>query len=121
MEDFYCSFCGKRKGEVKRLVSGPRVFICNECVGRCREVIGPRPPASDEHDPSARTTMEEMPTQFPPADEDEDVTAEKRPPDDRHCSFCGKARHKVGTLVSGPSVTICNECVELCEDVAAGD
>ena len=118
MDDFFCSFCGKRKGEVKKLVSGPRVFICNECVGRCREVIGPRPPAADEPDPLARTTMEDIVAQLPV--DDEDVTAEKRPPDDHHCSFCGKPKHKVAHLVSGPSVYICNECVELCEDVNAG-
>ncbi len=29
---FYCSFCGKTKEEVQRLVAGPNVFICNECV-----------------------------------------------------------------------------------------
>ena len=41
MDDLVCSFCGKRKGEVKRLMSGPRVYICNECVVLCREIIGP--------------------------------------------------------------------------------
>ena len=117
MDDFFCSFCGKRKGEVRKLVSGPRVFICNECVARCREVIGPRPPASDEPDPLARTTMEDILAQLPV--DDEDVTVEKRPPDDKHCSFCAKPKHKVTHLVSGPAVYICNECVELCEDVAA--
>ena len=122
-DDFFCSFCGKRRGEVKKLVSGPRVFICNECVGRCREVIGPRPAAVDEPDPLARTTMEDILAQLPPhaqlPTDDEDVTAERRPPDDNHCSFCGKPKHKVSHLVSGPAVYICNECVELCEDVAA--
>lgn len=116
MDDLFCSFCGKRRGEVKKLVSGPRVFICNECVARCREVIGPRPPATDEPDPLARTTMEDILAQLPV--DDEDVTVEKRPPDDQHCSFCGKPKHKVSHLVSGPAVYICNECVELCEDVA---
>lgn len=34
----YCSFCGKRHDEVGYLVSGPTVFICNECVELCREI-----------------------------------------------------------------------------------
>jgi ATP-dependent Clp protease ATP-binding subunit ClpX len=34
-----CSFCGKRKAEVERLIAGPGVYICNECVGLCNDVI----------------------------------------------------------------------------------
>ena len=33
------------------------------------------------------------------------------------CSFCGKAQTEVGTLVSGPGVFICDECVQLCQAV----
>jgi len=29
---FYCSFCGKAQDEVKKLIAGPSVFICNECI-----------------------------------------------------------------------------------------
>jgi len=39
MDDFRCSFCGKRRREVKKLISGPRVFICDECVALCNEII----------------------------------------------------------------------------------
>jgi hypothetical protein len=34
-----CSFCGKAKSEVGRLIAGPGVYICNECVGLCNEII----------------------------------------------------------------------------------
>jgi hypothetical protein len=34
-----------------------------------------------------------------------------------HCSFCGKSQHNVKKLIAGPSVCICDECVELCEDI----
>lgn len=39
--------------------------------------------------------------------------------DDRllHCSFCGKSQHEVRKLIAGPSVFICDECVELCNDI----
>ena len=39
MDDFHCSFCGKRRREVRKLISGPRVFICDECVGLCNDII----------------------------------------------------------------------------------
>jgi len=119
-DEFSCSFCGKRKGEVRKLVSGPRVFICNECVVLCRDILGPRPPAPpEEDDDSGRRTIEEMPSL--PASDDEDVTTERRPPDDRHCSFCGRDKTAVERLINGPTVFICNECVELCEEIVASD
>ena len=34
-----------------------------------------------------------------------------------HCSFCGKNQHEVRKLIAGPSVFICDECVELCNDI----
>lgn len=34
-----CSFCGKTQGEVKQLIAGPNIFICNECVELCNEII----------------------------------------------------------------------------------
>ena len=34
-----CSFCGKREGQIKRLVAGPGVYICNECVELCWDII----------------------------------------------------------------------------------
>jgi ATP-dependent protease Clp ATPase subunit len=36
---YRCSFCGKAQTEVKTLVAGPGVFICDECVQLCREII----------------------------------------------------------------------------------
>lgn len=35
-----CSFCGKRQEQVRRLIAGPGVFICNECVGLCNGILG---------------------------------------------------------------------------------
>ena len=35
----YCSFCGKSQYDVKKLIAGPTVFICNECVDLCTEII----------------------------------------------------------------------------------
>jgi ATP-dependent Clp protease ATP-binding subunit ClpX len=38
-DGLYCSFCGKHRTEVDQLVSGPGVFICNECVELCMEIV----------------------------------------------------------------------------------
>jgi ATP-dependent Clp protease ATP-binding subunit ClpX len=40
-----CSFCGKAKSDVGRLIDAPGVYICNECVGLCDEFLeeGHRP------------------------------------------------------------------------------
>lgn len=34
-----CSFCGKQQDEVKKLIAGPDVFICDECVGLCNDIL----------------------------------------------------------------------------------
>ncbi len=40
---------------------------------------------------------------------------------DLHCSFCGKSQQEVRKLIAGPSVYICDECVELCNEIIAED
>ena len=37
--NFRCSFCGKSQEEVKKLIAGPTVYICNECIELCNEVM----------------------------------------------------------------------------------
>src|SRR5699024_12318828 len=35
----YCSFCGKSEHEVRKLIAGPSVFICDECVDLCNDIM----------------------------------------------------------------------------------
>ena len=35
----YCSFCGKSQHEVRKLIAGPSVFVCDECVEMCNDII----------------------------------------------------------------------------------
>ena len=35
----YCSFCGKSQHEVRKLIAGPSVFVCDECVDLCNDII----------------------------------------------------------------------------------
>ncbi len=34
-----CSFCGKSQKQVKKLIAGPGVYICDECIGLCNEIM----------------------------------------------------------------------------------
>ncbi len=51
-EDLMCSFCGKTQDEVKKLIAGPSVYICNECIEMCEEIIAEEL-GSDSADESA--------------------------------------------------------------------
>jgi ATP-dependent Clp protease ATP-binding subunit ClpX len=39
MDDLHCSFCGKHQDEIEKLIAGPGVYICNECVGLCDQIL----------------------------------------------------------------------------------
>ncbi len=52
----YCSFCGKSQHEVKKLIAGPSVFICDECIDLCADIV------QDEVAEEARAVKEGLPT-----------------------------------------------------------
>ena len=37
--NLHCSFCGKSQKEVKKLIAGPTVYICDECIELCNDII----------------------------------------------------------------------------------
>jgi len=47
----YCSFCGKSQHEVKKLIAGPNVFICDECIDLCTDIITEEISQAPEADP----------------------------------------------------------------------
>jgi len=51
----YCSFCGKSQHEVKKLIAGPSVFVCDECVELCNDII------SEELQEQAASSVEKLP------------------------------------------------------------
>ena len=57
---FHCSFCSKAQMDVVVLVSGPGVFICNECVKLCDAIIAAQPTKPTE--PAAIMTPDKAPT-----------------------------------------------------------
>jgi len=44
----YCSFCGKNQHEVRKLIAGPSVFVCDECIALCNDIIREESQISDE-------------------------------------------------------------------------
>jgi len=96
---FHCSFCGKRKGEVKSLVAGPNAFICDECVALCRDIINK----------DAKAPQSPPPPPLGPSLGQEDV----------RCSFCGRNEDEVRKLIAGPVVYICDVCIARAEGVVA--
>ena len=91
-----CSFCEKKQSEVSKLIAGPQVFICNECITTCSQVIG-------EGEPSGKITL---------------ILEQQA---ETGCSFCGKKPVEVNRIVGVPKALICNECIKICEEILKGD
>ena len=84
-----CSFCSKSKDEVNRLILGPSIQICNECVATCDTLL-----------------------------QGETVSGWAMSTKGR-CRFCGRSTDNVDHLIEQQKqdATICNHCFELCVDV----
>lgn len=54
-DDLKCSFCGKTQEQVRRLVAGPNVYICDECIDLCQEII------EEEFDVDFEEDFEDLP------------------------------------------------------------
>jgi hypothetical protein len=91
-----CSFCEKKQAEVSKLIAGPQVFICDECILICSQVIA-------DGEPSGKITL--IPGE----------QAEVR------CSFCGKNPVEVNRIVGVPAARICNECIKICDEILKAD
>lgn len=100
-----CTFCGRSQREVRKLIAGPGVYICDECVGLARRVV------------SSRGATATQPGRIRPVLEQDGGT---------RCHFCGKRRDEVagmaampaesGATLAGPAAT-CVECLSLCNEI----
>lgn len=96
-----CSFCGKHQKQIKKLIAGPGVYICNECIHRVHAVFAA----------AGKTASTRIATIVQVSDDDR---AER-------CSFCGKRRHQVAAMASTGHKQICNECTGLCDEIISED
>jgi ATP-dependent protease Clp ATPase subunit len=95
---YRCSFCSKSQDQVRQLVAGQGVFICDECVAHLYRITQgelPQVTRGDATGPS-RSALSAA-----------------------RCSFCGKQREQVQGMVAGKGVHICDECTALCGDIFA--
>ena len=92
-----CSFCGKSKKQVEVLIGVPQVYICGRCVSHAHAVIAE--PGRTASTPIA--TLQHV----------SDAAGAGQ------CSFCGKRRHQVAAMGSAGGTRICNECLELCDEI----
>ena len=93
-----CSFCGKHHEQARKLIAGPRVWICDECIGKAGRVI-----ATGEATATPLSAITSV-------GEDSDAAPVK-------CSFCGKRRHEVSGVAAAARVAICTECLALCDEI----
>ena len=100
-----CSFCGKPQKEVRKLIAGPRVYICDRCIALTGNVI-----SSGNAADTALGSISAVPDQVIRI----------------RCSFCGKDRGQTSGLAAMPSragrkasefAAICSECLELCNEI----
>jgi len=101
----FCTFCGQGQTDVRKLIAGPGVYICDGCVEMAKGVIASGQPARTDAGELAVVPEPEQRTQ---------------------CGFCGKRRHQVAGLVAGAVLTerkvpatVCTECLDLCVEILA--
>jgi hypothetical protein len=92
-----CSFCGRDQKQVKTLIAGPGVFICNRCIGDVHKVLT----ATGKPISTPTATIEQV----------SDQARTER------CSFCGKRRYQVSAMASAGSARMCEECLRLCFEI----
>ena len=109
-----CSFCTASQHEVRKLIAGPGVYICDACVGLAGGVVGSGRPAA--------TRLGQL--RAVPEDDSQ-----------AQCSFCGKHRDQLASLAAlspepeaetkpeapNEPAAICQECVSLCEEILTED
>ncbi|MFN2381181.1 MAG: ATP-dependent Clp protease ATP-binding subunit ClpX [Guyparkeria sp.] len=59
-QDLICSFCGKSQDEVKKLIAGPNIYICDECVELCNDILREEVEAQGENGPDRLPTPHEL-------------------------------------------------------------
>jgi ATP-dependent Clp protease ATP-binding subunit ClpX len=59
VKELYCSFCGKSQREVRKLIAGPSVYICDECISLCNEII-----AEEASKEDVKTGLTQVPKPF---------------------------------------------------------
>lgn len=93
-ENLICTFCKRSQNELSKLIAGPKVFICDQCVAKAESVVTGRGiPASS------------------------DFLVLVKQGSRARCSFCRKGRTADRILLTGYAGNICGECLDVCRQV----
>jgi ATP-dependent protease Clp ATPase subunit len=87
----FCQVCGKTSNQVKKIITGPNICLCNECVHRAAHRL-----LSDDlnNEPDSVKTTQPL-----------------------ICDFCRKKEHEVARMIAFPNLHVCSECVFLCANI----
>ena len=121
----YCSFCGKSQHEVRKLIAGPTVFICDECVELCMDIIREETKTqlvkSGDGVPTPRDIKAVLDDYVIGQEHAKKVLSVAVHNHYKRLSHAQKNNDvelaKSNILLVGPTVFICDECVELCMDI----
>ena len=95
--DAICTGCDRPPSEVAKLIAGPHVYICDECIGSAEAALAQRP--TPKHaTPFSRETG--------------------RPAS--RCSFCNRRASAKRAVAHGGAVRVCAECLRLCGEILEG-
>ena len=137
-----CSFCGKKQNQVRKLIASRGVHICDECVELCNDIIATEIAAEEAslagcchlcHAAGAGELLS-LPVgtvvcaacgeamravEKAKAEGAERATATPDASAPIACTFCTKSQDEVRKLIAGPTVCICDECIDLSNDIIA--
>jgi len=102
-DDLRCSFCNKGQPDVRKLIAGPTVFICDECVDVCVDII-----LQDRnvHEVPQTSAGDQRPTGIDAVLRERAIT----------CALCGKTGMPDGLLTIENRGVLCGECADAVED-----
>ena len=105
-ENLHCSFCGKSQDEVRKLIAGPTVYICDECIDLCNDIIAEECD-QEESLPGAPQAAGEQANPWWTAP--------------FVCPLCRLPKTRADVLFVASQRWICRACAELVRTIAADD
>jgi ClpX C4-type zinc finger protein len=101
-EKVYCSFCGKSQDEVRKLIAGPTVYICDECIDLCNDIIAEECEQEETLDDAAPAREPDEPWWTAPF----------------VCPLCRLPKTRADVLFVASQRWICRACVDLVRTIA---
>ena len=91
-----CSFCGKTRNSVRKIIAGPNVYICDECIDLCNDILG------GEY-PNHKNLVKKEPRKFSAGD--------------ISCAFCNMPAQNTECLIIPDRGSLCFVCLEIIRQV----